>query len=170
MSFEELSTILVHGCGGTHYEEKIGRWLRSYPSPGALYPNDIYFMVNNVNGLRHGIYYFNPESKGIYLVSDDVARLRRAREAFMDRELAESAAAVFLFVTTMNRVSIKYGEIGLKLALLEAGIITENIVMLASALGLRTLSYESFMDYELNEALSLDSINRFVIFTVMIGH
>ncbi|GGP19037.1 hypothetical protein GCM10007981_01100 [Thermocladium modestius] len=169
MSFEELSTILVNCCGRTHYEERIGRWLRAYPSPGALYPNDVYLIANHVQGLRPGIYYFNPEKLGLYIVSEDEGRLGRARASFLEKELAGSAAAIFLLVTTMSRVSIKYGEIGLKLALLEAGIITENVVLLASALGLRSLPYESFVDYDLNEALSLDSANRFVAFTVMIG-
>ncbi len=138
MSFEELSTILVNCCGRTHYEERIGRWLRAYPSPpGALYPpNDVYLIANHVQGLRPGIYYFNPEKLGLYIVSEDEGgRLGRARASFLEKELAGSAAAIFLLVTTMSRVSIKYGEIGLKLALLEAGIITENVVLLASALG-----------------------------------
>ena len=45
-------------------------YLRVNPSAGALYPNEIYFQVRNVDGFEDGIYHFEVGSSSVVLLKE----------------------------------------------------------------------------------------------------
>ncbi|XDF44278.1 SagB/ThcOx family dehydrogenase [Saccharolobus solfataricus] len=169
LKFDELSSILVYGAGKSSKDKYTGRTLRTYPSPGALYPNSIYVLVNNVDGLEKGIYYFNPDILSIYLLSSNEERIKVIYSGFMDRDMASKASVIIFLVNNILRTVLKYGELGFKLSLIEAGIIAQNIVLLATALGKKSLIYESFIDNKLENGLSINGVTQFISTTILLG-
>lgn len=169
ISFEDLSSILVYGAGKSSKDKSTGRMLRTYPSPGALYPNSIYLLVNNVNGLEKGIYYFNPDKLSIYLLSSNEERIKLIYSGFMEKDMVSKASVIIFLVNNIFRTSIKYGEVGFKLSLIEAGILAQNIVLVATALGRKSLIYESFIDSILEKGLSIDGVTQFISTTILLG-
>jgi len=57
LTLAEVSQLLFAAQGVTG--EMYGTLLRTAPSAGALYPFEVYMVVNNVDGLKKGIYHYS---------------------------------------------------------------------------------------------------------------
>jgi SagB-type dehydrogenase family enzyme len=162
---EDLSTLLSCSYGITAVTSH-GKKLRSYPSPGALYPNDLYLIVINVMDVPKGLYIFDPYSTRLVLVTNEIDGIL---SAFQDGDLISKVKIVSILVGNPFRACLKYGDVGYKFVLLDAGIIIENIVLSATALRKNVLPYESFYDSDLNRCLGLDGVAKFVTSSVLLG-
>lgn len=83
--------------------------------------------------------------------------------------MASKASVIIFLVNNILRTVLKYGELGFKLSLIEAGIIAQNIVLLATALGKKSLIYESFIDNKLENGLSINGVTQFISTTILLG-
>ncbi|MBW8881877.1 MAG: SagB/ThcOx family dehydrogenase [Asticcacaulis sp.] len=63
----------------------------------------------------------------------------------------------------------KYGGRGYRFAVLEAGQISQNLMLAATAVGLPSLAYGSFYDAELERMLGVDGVSEAVLAVVLIG-
>ena len=160
-----VSILLQYSCGVNRIVGE-RKELRTYPSPGALYPNEVFVVVNRVNGLRRGLYVYDFHSHSLVLLNRDITK---ALASFMEPKLIARTKLIVVLVANPFRTILKYGDVGYKFALLEAGLISENLVLVATALGKSVLPYESYLDDSLNEALGMDGVTKFVTTTLLFG-
>jgi SagB-type dehydrogenase family enzyme len=95
---------------------------RSAPSGGALYPMDIYAVVgdNGVEGLKAGIYHYDPHKHSALLITEGNFREDVVRTAFSQMWMA--GAPLNLMITSeYSRITGKYGTRGERYAMIEAG-------------------------------------------------
>jgi SagB-type dehydrogenase family enzyme len=161
----DLATLL-HYAYGSHRKSAVGKRFRTYPSPGALYPTDVQIAVRSVVGVPSGLYAFDANSNSLILVAQDT---RAMLKAFHETKGLASARVVILLVSRPFRTFLKYGDVGYKFSVIDAGVVLENFVLTATALGKRTFPYESYYDDELNRALGLDGSSEFVATTLLLG-
>lgn len=126
--------------------------LRTYPSPGGLYPVEIFCIVRNVERIDNGIYYYNPQSHHYSEVvlgdlSDALPRLTCFQQE------VSNAAAIFIASICPERVTQKYGDRGYRYCLLEAGHAFQNFYLAATAMSLAVMTSGGFLDDELNDLL-----------------
>jgi len=132
---------------------------RSYPSAGALYPCDIHVLrpgqpACRYDGQRHALV---PQG-----VIADVSLAETGQPV--------SAPPCALVITgNFARTMTKYGGRGYRFAILEAGHISQNLVLAATALGLPSLVYGSFYDAELERMLGIDGVGEAVLAVVLVG-
>jgi SagB-type dehydrogenase family enzyme len=119
--------------------------LRTSPSAGALYPLEIYILVGNVRDLEAGIYHYLPENHALALISTGDRR-QALYEAALDQQALLDAAAVILITAVYDRTKQKYGERGIRYALIEAGCVTQNLYLQAESLDLGTVFIGAFED------------------------
>ena len=133
LTLSQLSQILWAAQGIT--DEK--GFVRSAPSAGALYPIDIYAVVGDmaVNGLEAGVYHYDPKHHIIKNVSKGDKRKDVAQASLGQLWMAE-APAIFMITAEYKRITGKYGERGIRYALIEAGHIGQNIFLQSEAFGL----------------------------------
>ncbi|MEM0363673.1 MAG: SagB/ThcOx family dehydrogenase [Saccharolobus sp.] len=171
INLQQLYTILCGTFFNSHYiefESNKKKFLRPYPSPGALYPNRIYVISLNVDNLmKGGIYYYDPNKSSLIFLGK--REMNEINEAFMEPDLVSTAATIIVIVTDMSMIYAKYGELGYKLALIEAGSILQLITLLASSLNIPNLPYESFYNYSLCKIIGINCVDQFPATTILIG-
>lgn len=156
---------------------------RPYPSAGGLYPVELYLVVSEGTDLPAGTYY--------YSVRDHALRVLRTGEedrddggsgdqdgpvadCFMDEPFARGvvadAPATVVLTGALSRIKAKYGPVGYRFALLEAGHVAQNVLLALAALGLGGVPLGSFLDDELDRFLGIDGVNEAALYPIAFGH
>ncbi|OPL18426.1 MAG: hypothetical protein AVO35_05980 [Candidatus Aegiribacteria sp. MLS_C] len=150
VTLEELSRLLQSAQGITSY-----RGLRAAPSAGATYPFTIFVVTGNVEDLPAGIYSYDPEggslemkAAGFYL--DELA------SASLGQQCIASAALTVVMAADYSVTTSVYGERGIMYVHMEAGHISQNIYLQATAMGLGTVAVGAFDEAEVRELLELE--------------
>jgi SagB-type dehydrogenase family enzyme len=166
LSLEELSSLLWATQGIT--EKAFGPWYRTAPSAGALHPIDTYLVVNRVEGLEPGIYFF--EVVGFSLV------LKRAgdfaeplAQAALNQDMARAAAVVFVWVAVIQRSRQKYRQRAYRYIYLDCGHIAQNLYLAATALDLGCCGVAAIFDDEVNDLVGVDGQEETAIYLAMVG-
>lgn len=135
--------------------------LRNYPSGGARYPLEVYPLVENVQSLPKGIYYYHPFEHRLELINRD----RRYRAALLNVALQRMGteathhgkpAVLFLVTAVFGRTAWKYRGIPLHLILQEVGALYQTMYLAAAALGLAACPVGAFPERAVAEILKLD--------------
>ena len=81
-----------------------------------------------------------------------------------------SVAAMVCLVGHLPRHERKYGQGGYRMMVAEAGHISQNLVLAATALGLSARPFGGVFDDLLNEDLGLDEDREQFLLAVLVGH
>lgn len=138
---------------------------RPYPSPGALYPCEIFVIPGAVAGLSHRPYRYDPVRHALIDFGCATGRFQAT-----ETDACETAPPCTIVIAgVLDRVTQKYGPRGYRLACLEAGHIGQNLILAATAMALPSLVYSAFYDVEVEQWLGLDGLNEVVLSAVLIG-
>jgi SagB-type dehydrogenase family enzyme len=145
-----------------------GQPLRSTPSAGALYPFEVYLIVNNVEGLSQGIYHYALLKHALELVkSGDFSS--NITDAGLEQDMLGESDVTFVLSAIFDRTRHKYGERGYRYVYIEAGHISQNIYLQAVSLGLGSVSVGAFLDHKMNDLIGVDGRKEAVIYVHAIG-
>jgi SagB-type dehydrogenase family enzyme len=128
------------------------RGLRTTPSAGALYPLEIYLMAGSVDGLQIGIYKYHFRSQELLMTAAKDSRSELMRAGLGQRSL-KSAPMVLIVCAVYERVTIKYGERGVRYVHMEVGHAAQNVCLQAVALDLNTVVIGAFHDSEVKKVV-----------------
>jgi SagB-type dehydrogenase family enzyme len=133
-----------------------GGFKRAVPSAGALYPMDVYIAVGegSVAQLEAGTYYYDPLAHALSPLKRRDKRSAIARASLFQMWMA-SAPLSFVITAEYSRITGKYGDRGMRYAMMEAGHIGQNLFLQAGALGLDAGIVGAFKDRAVNEAMGL---------------
>jgi SagB-type dehydrogenase family enzyme len=150
LSLNHLSQLLWAAQGITDPKER----KRAAPSGGALYPLDIYLIVgaNGVEGMEAGIYHYLPEKHSISLLSKGDRRKEVATASLWQIWMAK-APVMFIITAEYRRITGKYGERGIRYALMEVGHVGQNIFLQTEALGLGAGIVGAFNDADVSKVM-----------------
>lgn len=129
--------------------------LRYCPSAGGLASVDGYCIVSNVDGLDNGSYYYDFERGLVQLFSGEMGQ--KVAGLVPGMAWLERASALIVVVANPGRVDSKYGAMGPKLSMLDAGVAVGHLELVATALELRSCILGSLPDEALAELLCLDN-------------
>jgi amino acid adenylation domain-containing protein len=135
-----------------------------YPSAGALYPVQTYVHVkpNRVTGTPGGVYYFHPVEHCLVLITpgDPVDRMVYGR--FVNRPIYDSAAFGVYQIVQLRAIQPLYGDNSIRYATLEAGYMSQLLMMAAPASDIGLCPIGS-LDFErIRPAFCLDESHMFV--------
>ncbi len=152
LTMEELSQLLYSAQGIT----EDGGFKRSAPSGGALYPLDVYAVVGDrgVEGLAPGVYHYEPSGHRVDLISHGDKRRELARASLHQMWMA-SAPLNLVITSEYARITSKYGERGIRYALIEVGHVGQNIFLQAEAMGLKAGIVGAFHDSEVIRVMGI---------------
>jgi len=110
---------------------------RASPSGGALYPADVYAAVgdNCVEDLVAGVYHYQPKHHSVTKVAEGDRRNDLAIASLSQMWMA-LAPVLFVLTAEYRRITMKYGDRGIRYALMEIGHISQNILLQCQTLGL----------------------------------
>ena len=149
LTLAEVSQLLWAPQGLTSAEG-----LRTAPSAGALYPLELYLVAGDLSGLPSGIYRYLSRYNELHRVVTGDKRASLAAAAFGQKWVKESAAVV-VFAAVYERVTIKYGERGVRYTHIEVGHAAQNLSLQAAALNLGTVTVGAFNDAAVKKLLHM---------------
>jgi SagB-type dehydrogenase family enzyme len=154
----DTSKLSIENCGtlfGLALGNKSGSSRRNYPSAGALYPIETYLITSALENSAPSIFHYNPTEHSLEKLWDlpqDVALKDLAKRP--DDLLFSS---LIVFTAVWERSSAKYGDLAYQHALLEAGHMSENMLLTATALELSARPMAGFDDDLLVPLLDLNA-------------
>lgn len=127
---------------------------RNYPSGGALYPVETYLISTAIESQSPAVFHYNPT---LHVLE----RLCSLPSHFSMKEVAKRPetlplSSLIVFTSVWHRSAAKYGDLAYLHALIEAGHMSENILLVGGALGLNMRPYAGFNDSLISELLDLD--------------
>lgn len=148
-----------------------GRGARPIASGGGLYPLELYVTAVNVDGLRSGVYHYNVEHHCLDVIRREVADFDELEKILWlgDLEAPEASAAIVYVTAILQRTTLKYGDRGYRLVLLEAGEAIHNIALLACQMNLACCPLGGFMDNMLSAYLEVDGVDEVPLVPLVIG-
>ena len=108
-------------------------FLRAAPSAGALYPVETYLSVQNVETIDAGLFHFQPAEFSLDKLSGDFFGNKIA-EAALGQSFLAQAGVVFIWSAILRKNFSKYGHRGMRYILMDAGHISQNLLLAAEAL------------------------------------
>ncbi len=148
--------------------------LRGYPAGGGLYCSELYIigLVNGAtggDGLPAGIFHYAPELDVLEIVSGPLGDGILCTAIVGAEDYLEGASAVAVFTTVLARATTKYGFRGYRFALLESGMCSYLLSLIATAIDIGTLHYGGFLEDRLGSLLGLDAEVETAVNVVFIG-
>jgi SagB-type dehydrogenase family enzyme len=169
ISLETLRTILHFAYGETRDNKDdlyLPRPFRTVPSGGALYPLELYFYTHDtVEGLAAGLYHYSPTLNAVHLLrkGDLRAEIGAALVQFQSN-LAFDLSVIIFITGVFKRSTFKYRDKGYRFTLFEAGHVSQNINLTATALNLGVINVGGYHDREIDQFLELDGLNQSTIY------
>ena len=158
ISFNQLSTILERATRGIPAD---------LPSWGGALLNDLYLIVNSVDGLKPGAYYYARERKQLELLKEGDFR-KQAGYLGLEQELPADASVDVFFLADLHKIIAAYGNRGYRATQLEAGIIGGKLYLAAYAQRLGA-SGLTFYDDDVVNFFSPHAKGKSAIFLVALG-
>ncbi|WP_336209457.1 SagB/ThcOx family dehydrogenase [Nonomuraea sp. LPB2021202275-12-8] len=110
---------------------------RPYPNGGAIYEQELYPLVNNVDGLEPGLWHYHAGDHALEFVAAPGKPTARLTEVAREAALMTADPQVLLVVAArFGRVSWKYETIAYSLMLKHVGVLYQTIYLVATAMGL----------------------------------
>jgi len=133
-----------------------GGFKRAAASAGALYPMDIYGAVGGdcIERLDPGVYHYEPTDHSIYLVKEGDVR-RDIAIASLGQMWMAYAPTTLVVTAEYSRITVKYGQRGIRYAMMEAGHVGQNIFLQSEAMGLAAGIVGAFEDQKVIQALGI---------------
>lgn len=166
LALAELAKILELGCGVTQNTDGVPR--RAYPSGGALYPVEVYPVALRVDGVASGVYHYATLDHELEQLRG-LAGIEDVRRAFPELVPQANPALILMLTVSFPRAFGKYAERGYRFALIEAGHIAQNVLLIAGALGLESVCMGGFFDDDANTLLGVDPTREAAVYGVLLG-
>jgi SagB-type dehydrogenase family enzyme len=169
----EFDNLLETACGITGAIEWAGRSvkLRAYPSSGGLYAVEVYPVVFAVDELQAGVYHYQAKERVLEIVRPKIDQRSFVDAALPEeREMLSGVATMICLVAEFPRHERKYGEGGYRMLVAEAGHISENLILVATAMGLAARPFGGVFDELLNRELGFDGDEEQFLLSVIVGH
>jgi SagB-type dehydrogenase family enzyme len=174
LPLQQVSTLLQHALACNRDAESTQvpgamLHLRSYPSGGGLYPLEVYPVLLDVAGAPRAVSHYDPVHHRLTVLRD-ISDLQTFSDVCLgDKGLVETASLLLLFTSIFERSTVKYGDRGYRLCLIEAGHAAQNVCLCAAAMGLGSLVYGGFHDDTAADWLGVDGLGEAVVHAVFVG-
>jgi SagB-type dehydrogenase family enzyme len=165
-SLEAIATLLAASYGAQG--ERGGVLARAVPSGGGLYPLDLYLLQFAGGVLDAGVYHYHVGDHCLQRVKARCER-RALEDASIYPEIIAQVPLLLALVADMPRARVKYGERAYRLALLEAGHVSQNLYLLVQALGLGIVALDGFYDDRLHAVLGVDGVTEIALLLFALG-
>ncbi|MDR3217597.1 MAG: SagB/ThcOx family dehydrogenase [Dysgonamonadaceae bacterium] len=174
INLENLSNVLLNSYFVTEIFKDHSHHLarRSIASGGALYPIDLYYISLHTEGLENGTYFYNLHNESLdclVLEKEEKNYMTNLLKAFPEEIKGEwdfsTVSGIIIFGAVINRVACKYGDRGLRFALMDVGAILQNIHLASAAENIDCCAIGGYIDDAIDSFLHFrypDAYNIFI--------
>lgn len=161
LTMEELSYLLFCTNGVKNPARPM---FRTVPSAGARHAMETYLQVERVEGLKKGLYRYLPLTNQLLYLKE--GSLDEAVDGFMGQNFN---ADIMIFWTAIPyRMQYRYGSASMKLILLDAGHVCQNLYLACDSIGLGACAIGAYDQEKLDRYLELDTEKELVIYNATV--
>ena len=150
---------------------------KNIASPGGLYPIELYYLnLKNTEKLAVGSYYYDEKHGKLRLVStlENEEFIQSVYKSFgVKRKIdidIKSASGIVVLGATLNRLTFKYLDRGVRWAFTEAGALLHNLQLSATAnQSIGTCPCASFFDDFVGELIGYQTCDQIPIISLVVG-
>lgn len=168
----QLSALLYYTWGATVMDQnRMGDYFlkKTSAAGGSLHGTEVYAVLMNVQGLERGVYHYSVRRHGLELLSREDPRAWIC-EACGEQSWIKGAAAVFVSTARVERMAWKYEfSRALRVALMDAGHLSQTFSLLATALGLGSFTTAALRDEVFENRLGLSYLEEPVFLVNGVG-
>ena len=157
LTLNDVSQLLWAGQGITN--DKGGR---TAPSAMASYPLTLFLVAGNVEGLKPGLYIYQPAGHELVWIKDG-----DYRQAIGNQNSIKAAPIDIVIAANYDKLKTS-GDNGQKWAYLEGGHVAQNICLEATALDLGTVTVGGFIEDQVKNVIGLTG-NTGVLYVMPVG-
>lgn len=169
ISINDLSYLLLYSSGIKNSGFGLNETRRPYPSAGARYPLEVYpIILGNSDGIKTGLYHYNVKEHSLEIILEKDLK-QWLLESTGNFEPIIKASVVFIITGVIDRVRMKYGDRGYRYVLMEAGHMAQNILLLATGLGMASLAVGGYIDSKITEVLNLELVKEIPLYMIAVG-
>jgi len=158
ISFQQLSTILYYSTMGVPAD-----FLEPYGSSLI----NLYLIINAVDGLHSGSYFYHREQNKLELLKDGSFR-QTAGHLGLDQDLPADGSVAVFFMTDLEKVLKGFGNRGYRAAQLEASMLGGKFYLASYAQNVGVTGL-TFYDDAVTEFFSPHAKDKSVMFMVVLG-
>lgn len=174
VSLDELSYLLWASQGVK--EEREGKKLahhvikRTVPSAGSRHPFETYVIAQNIAGLERGVYRYIASKNSLAVVENTPVTQEVVAEALCGQIFCAKAPALFVWTAIPYRTEWRYGiKRSMKVILLDAGHVGQNLHTACEALGLGTCMIGAYSQELADKIVKVDGKDEFSLYMAPIG-
>ena len=175
MSLKELSYLLWSTQGIKRIisrETDAGMYhstIRTVPSAGARHAFETVLLINNVEGIKQGLYQYQATKHQLIELSLEEGIANHITAACLRQAFIEKSAATFIWVADVRRMSWRYELRGYRYLFLDCGHVCQNLYLTAESIGFGVCAIAAYDDVKLNEVLKLNGEEQFVVYLATVG-
>lgn len=177
MSLLELSYLLWATQGVKDIRGRKYATLRTVPCGGARHEFECYMLIQNVEGLEDGSYHYLPMGHRLEMLHTkaeiEAAEGKELREIITatlnGQSWASKANVVFYYSMVAYRAEWRYGIHAHRVALIDAGHITENLYIACCSANLGTCAIGALASDLCDRVFELDGVEEFAFYAASVG-
>jgi len=163
LSTKELSQLLSSFYAWNGLEH------RAYPSAGATYVTEVFFVAFNVEAYSGKAIYYDSEKHGTVVVTDRAPSWEEASKS-LNMDIKGTPSLLIVFVAFPQRALAKYGERGGRFALLEVGAAVQQLsLQIAESSKLKGVAVGGMLDNTWKQNLKLEHTDAHITLGYLIG-
>jgi len=166
LSRKALDDLIWAAYGHTH--TKKGIKMRTAPSPGAMYPIEIHCIIENVTGMKDGIYIFDRKKEALSLLKAGKF-LELIQEVSLDQKFITQSNVLIIMVYNPRKITPHYGDHSFRYSAFECGHIAQNIILMATVLGLGSVPVGAFDERGIAFSLNMSG-DKEILYFVAVGN
>lgn len=153
ITLKELSTMLFYSAGYKR-TEKSGR--KHVPSSGGFSTTEVFLIILNSNEVAPGLYYYSAKDSTLQCIRKGDFRDWVRNDAMYQDEWADASVIIFL-ASDYVRLYQKYNHRTLRLCLLDAGHVAQNLYLACTAMDMKVCEVLGYVENEVEDAFRLSS-------------
>jgi SagB-type dehydrogenase family enzyme len=161
-SAEELGTML-----GNSLRARIHKPSRPYPSGGALFPIETYIIGNVLADYQPGIFHYNPTEHSLEHLWNLPEKFSMAK--VIRSPVTPLSSMLVIFTAVWERSAKKYGDLAYSHALLEAGHMAQNLLLVSAAMGAQSRPVAGCEDSYVAELLDLEAETEQFVYGILLA-
>ncbi len=169
LTINELSYLLWATQGVKEIRGDNYATVRPVASAGARHPFETYLAIQNVEGLRKGVYrYLALEHKLLFLYEEE-SLYEKITDGTLGQKFAGTAAVNFIWSCLPYRGEWRYNKLSHKVMLIDAGHVCQALYMACEALELGTCALAAYDQNLMDEMVKVDGKDEFVVYMAPVG-
>lgn len=171
LTIDELSYLLWSTQGVRLYKqtEKASFTMRTVPSAGARHALETYLLINHVEGIPAGLYFYHAQDHHLIQLNTQPDISDYISKACFEQPMIKTAAATFIWVAIPYRMSWRYGERTWRYLHLDAGHVCQDLYLAGESIDSGVCAIGAYSDELFAIALNLEIDKEFVIYAATIG-